>query len=47
VGGGSGEEVEELGGEWDNRVEGESSAIIGSEEGSIILLKQQPTNGLD
>jgi hypothetical protein len=35
VGGGSGEEVGELGGEEDNGVEGETSAIIGPEGGSI------------
>jgi hypothetical protein len=35
VGGGSGEEGGELGGEEDNRVEGETSAIIDPEGGSI------------
>jgi hypothetical protein len=35
VGGGSGEEGGELGGEEDNGVEGEKSAIIGNEGGSI------------
>jgi hypothetical protein len=35
VGGGSGEEVGELGGEEDNGVEGEISAIIDPEGGSI------------
>jgi hypothetical protein len=35
VGGGSGEEGGELGGEEDNGVEGETSAIIGPEGGSI------------
>jgi hypothetical protein len=35
VGGGSGEEGGELGGEEDNGVKGETSARIGSEGGSI------------
>jgi hypothetical protein len=35
VGGGSGEEGGELGGEEDNGVEGETSVIIGPEGGSI------------